>query len=31
MSKAMFLLAIWTLGTLCIFCGRWREQQGGLV
>jgi hypothetical protein len=31
MSKAMFLLAMWSLGTLCIFCGRWREQQGALV
>ena len=31
MSKAMFLLAMWSLGTLCIFCGRWCEQQGALV
>ena len=31
MSRVMFLLAMWSLGTLGVFCGRWREQQGGLV
>lgn len=31
MSKAIFLLAMWSLGTLCVFCGRWCDQQGDLV
>jgi hypothetical protein len=31
MSKVLFLLAMWNLGTLCVFCRRWCEQQGDLV
>jgi len=31
MSRVLFLLAMWSLGTLCVFCGRWRELQGNLV
>ena len=31
MSRVLFLLAMWTLGTLCVFCGRWCDQQGALA
>ena len=31
MSKVLFLLAMWTLGTLCVFCGRWCDQQEALA
>jgi hypothetical protein len=31
MSKVLFLLGMWSLGTLCVFCGRWCDQQGDLV
>ena len=31
MSRALFLLAMWYLGTLCVFCAKWRDQQGALA
>jgi hypothetical protein len=27
MSQRVFLLAMWSLGTLCVFCHGWCEQQ----
>ena len=31
MSRVLFLLALWSLGTLCVFCGRLCDRQGNLV
>ena len=31
MGKVTFLFAMWSLGMLCVFCGRWCDRQGNLV